>query len=129
MKVGTFELLVILLVAFLVLGPDQTLAYARKVGKGLRTLRIYMDSFTEDIRENVTEPLNELAQPLTELTKPIDDISKAVREPLNELDLSLRQTEAKLNSPSTPKQAKLPDPVEELEEAIPVENFNTEKGD
>lgn len=121
MKIGTMELVVILLVAFLVLGPDQTLAYARKIGKGLRTLRVYMNSFTEDIRENVTEPLNELTEPLAEIAKPLEDVAKTVQEPLRELDMTVKQSEIKLNSTSTAKtKAKAP-AVEELEEAIPVE--------
>lgn len=120
MKIGTLELVVILLVAFLVLGPDKTLAYTRKIGKGLRTLRVYMNSFTEDIRENVTEPLNELAEPLAEIAKPFDDIAKTVQEPLKELDMTVKQSEIRLNSTSTPKPKAAAPAVEELEEAIPI---------
>lgn len=126
MKIGTLELVVILLVAFLVLGPDRTLAYTRKIGKGLRTLKVYMDSFTDDIKENVTEPLNELTQPLTEIAKPLDDIARTVQEPLKELDMTVKQSEIKLNS-TTPAKPKTSVPaVEELEEAIPMQETEKE---
>lgn len=121
MKIGTLELVVILLVAFFVLGPDQTLAYTRKIGKGLRTLKVYMNSFTEDIRENVTEPLNELTEPLAEIAKPLEDVTKSVQEPLRELDMTVKQSEIKLNSTTTAKPKAAEPAVEELEEAIPIE--------
>lgn len=128
MKIGTFELLVILLVAFLVLGPDQTLAYTRKIGKALRTLKVYVNSFTEDIRENVSEPLSELTEPLSELgkplaeiAKPLDDVGKAVQEPLRELDIAVKQSSIKLNSTSSAGSPKAAAPaLEELEDAIPI---------
>lgn len=89
MKIGMMELVVILLVAFFVLGPEKTVAYSRKIGKALRTLRIYINSFTDDIRETVTEPLSELAEPVREamepigdLTKPLQDVTKAVQQPV-----------------------------------------------
>ena len=120
--IGTFELVVILLVAFLVLGPEKTLAYARKIGKGLRTLKVYVNSFTEDIRENVTEPLTELTQPLAEITKPLEDVTKLVQEPLQELDMTVKQSNIMLNSTSEAKpKAAAP---EELEEAIPIQQTN-----
>lgn len=121
MKIGTLELVVILLVAFFVLGPDQTLKYTRKIGKGLRTLKVYMNSFTEDIRENVTEPLNELTEPLAEITKPLEDMTKSVQDPLRELDMTVKQSEIKLNSTTTAKLKPAEPAVEELEEAIPIE--------
>lgn len=132
MKIGTMELLVILLVAFLVLGPDKTAMYTKKLGKGLRTLRIYMNSFTEDITETVTEPLQELQKPLEELKKPLEDLQKpleesidTVRAPIDELRSDIRMNDAKLRKPidlkSKPKaEKKASEPAAEVEEAIPV---------
>lgn len=128
MKIGTMELLVILLIAFLVLGPDRTAAYTKKLGKGLRTLRIYMNSFTEDVTETVTEPLRDLQQPLEELKKPFEDLQKpleeslqAVRAPMDELEQAVHVNDAKLKAPlelKTP--ADKPAEAEEPETAVPL---------
>ena len=137
MKIGTMELLVILLVAFLVLGPEKTALYTKKLGKGLRALRLYVNSFTEDLTESVTEPLQDLKQPLDDLQKPLKDLQKpleesvqAVRKPMDELETSLRLSDARLKAPVKDKLAQktaetgAPTPAaesaDELEEAISV---------
>ena len=128
MKIGMMELVVILLAAFFVLGPDKTVAYARKIGKGLRTLRIYVNSFTDDIRETVTEPLQELAEPVREamepisgLTKPLQDVTRAVQQPVDELKTAVWKSKTELNAPlaERPSQAAAED-TEVLEEAVPI---------
>ena len=105
MKIGTMELAVILLVAFLVLGPEQTARYTKKLGKALRTLRNYMNSFTEEITESVEEPLQDLREPLEELKKPFKELQKpledsvsAVRKPVNELEQAVRRSDTKLKA-------------------------------
>ena len=132
MKIGTMELVVILLVAFFVLGPEKTADYMKKVGKALRTLSIYMNSFTEDITESVTEPLQELQKPLEELKKPFEEMQKPleetvnlVRQPMDELEQSLRMNDAKLKAPldlkSSAKDEQTPSAdAEEPEEAVPL---------
>ena len=76
MKLGGAELLVILLVAFFVLGPDRPVRYARKTGKWLRVLKMYISSMTEDLKETVVEPLEELQEPLQEIWKPAGQLAK-----------------------------------------------------
>ena len=127
MKIGTMELVVILLVAFLVLGPDQTAIYTKKLGKALKTLRIYMNSFTEEITETVAEPLRDLREPLEELKKPFEELQKpledsvsAVQKPFNELEHTVRDNDSKLK-------ATLDKPLaaEDLEDAVAVEEAIT----
>jgi sec-independent protein translocase protein TatB len=89
MEIGTMELLVILLVAFLVLGPERTLIYARKMGKWLRTLKIYVNSFTDDLKETVIDPLQELQEPLKEMTRPLGDLTKTFGDSVNEMKVTL----------------------------------------
>lgn len=137
MKIGMMELVVILLVAFFVLGPEKTVAYSRKIGKALRTLRIYINSFTDDIRETVTEPLSELAEPVREamepisdLTKPLQDVTKAVQQPVDELKTAVWQSKTELNAPLSAKPASpaasSTENDDDLEEAVPVGSSDTE---
>lgn len=92
MKIGTMEIAVILLVAFFVLGPGDTVLFIRKLGKKLSKLKLYISSFTEDINETVVEPLREIPNPLQEIQQPLDELKKpleetmqALRQPLDEL--------------------------------------------
>ena len=41
MKIGFWELIVIVIVAFVFIGPDQLPVYAKKIGKMLRELKKY----------------------------------------------------------------------------------------
>ena len=41
MKIGFWELVVVVIVAFVFIGPDQLPVYAKKIGKMLRELKKY----------------------------------------------------------------------------------------
>ena len=57
MKIGFWELVVIVVVAFVFIGPDQLPVYAQKLGKMLRELKKYTGAASEEIQKNVVEPL------------------------------------------------------------------------
>ena len=63
MKIGFWELIVIVVVAFVFIGPDQLPVYAKKIGKMLRELKKYTGAASEEIQKNVVEPLNEIHRP------------------------------------------------------------------
>ena len=48
MKIGFWELIVIVIVAFVFIGPDQLPVYAKKIGKMLRELKKYTGAASED---------------------------------------------------------------------------------
>ena len=56
MKIGMWELILVVVVAFIFIGPDQLPVYARKFGKMLRDLRKYTGAASEEIQKNVVEP-------------------------------------------------------------------------
>lgn len=58
-----WELIVIVIVAFVFIGPDQLPVYAKKIGKMLRELKKYTGAASEEIQKNVVEPLNEIQAP------------------------------------------------------------------
>lgn len=89
MRIGVTELLLVLIVALLVLGPDKLPKYARKLGAALAEIRKASDEATREIRENVVEPLEEAQRPLREAMEPVEDLNRAVRENLNDVRTSL----------------------------------------
>ena len=88
MKIGTMELLLIFLIIFFVLGPEKTVLAARKLGKFLRTVKVYISSITGDLKETVEEPLKDIASPITDLTssiqQPVKDLTNAIQQPMKE---------------------------------------------
>ena len=70
MKIGFWELVVIVVIAFVFIGPDQLPVYAKKLGKMLRELKKYTGAASEEIQKNVVEPLNEIQAPLKEAVAP-----------------------------------------------------------
>ena len=78
MKIGFWELVVIVVIAFVFIGPDQLPVYAKKLGKMLRELKKHTGAASEEIQKNVVEPLNEIQAPLKEAVAPLTDIKKDI---------------------------------------------------
>ena len=53
MKIGFWELVVIVIVAFVFIGPDQLPVYAKKIGKMLRELKKYTGAASERSRRTL----------------------------------------------------------------------------
>ena len=59
MKIGFWELIVIVIVAFVFIGPDQLPVYAKKIGKMLRELKKYTGAASEAVSyTHLTLPTN-----------------------------------------------------------------------
>lgn len=80
MKIGWMELLVIVIVALVVVGPDKLPDYAKKFGKALKEFKKISSDLTNEITEDVVKPLNEAAKPLKEAAEPINDLSKSLKQ-------------------------------------------------
>ncbi len=127
MKIGTMEFIVIFLVVFFVLGPERTVLYARKLGKLLRTLKVYIGSITNDLRETVVEPLQELQEPLKDIAAPLEELTQVTQKSINELNSATYELRKPidLSKPAAPKATETKPEEEaalefaELEEAEP----------
>jgi sec-independent protein translocase protein TatB len=68
--VGGNELLVILLLAAIVLGPERLARSAREIGKFVRNVKNYLSSFTDELKaeldvvDSIKEVKDELKKPL-----------------------------------------------------------------
>src|SRR5690554_4764473 len=89
--IGFWEILIILVVALLVVGPDRLPGLAREVGTGVRKIRGFVTSVRSDIEQEFqTEELRKL---LNEQNKEIDQLKnlmKDTEEALRSTDESLR---------------------------------------
>ncbi len=97
------ELLVILVVAFLVFGPNKIPEIARKIGKGMNEMRRATDEIKREINkhgENLQKDLSADGSVLDDLKKTADDINKDlgdVAKPLNDIDNPIKP--GKKNAP------------------------------
>lgn len=95
MKIGTMELIVVLVVALLVLGPEKMPMYAKKAGRALRQVKDYTGEFTKEFNESVVEPVSKVREPLDKATKPIQTFKKEMKASFQEKP---KETEAAKNT-------------------------------
>ena len=114
MKIGFWELVVIVVIAFVFIGPDQLPVYAKKLGKMLRELKKYTGAASEEIQKNVVEPLNEIQAPLKEAVAPLTDIKKDIDNSVKDVTKSF--TGIGKTSKEEAAKAEQPEEVTELEE-------------
>ena len=88
MKIGFTELILVVIVAFVVIGPDKLPEYARKLGKMLRELKKYTGAASEEIQKNVVEPLNEIQAPIKEAVAPLTDLKKDIDDSMKDVTKS-----------------------------------------
>ena len=71
-KIGSMELIVILIVAMLAIGPERMPKAARTLGKAVGSFKKYMNDATSDLREASDE--------FREVTDEIADAQKTMRK-------------------------------------------------
>lgn len=102
MKIGPMEIVVIFVVALLVIGPNKLPEYARKFGQAMREFRKASEGITNEIKDNIVEPLEEAQKPLREAIEPITDLDKEIRGDIKDVTDSVNNI-GKPKKEDTPK--------------------------
>ncbi|MCL2757349.1 MAG: twin-arginine translocase TatA/TatE family subunit [Coriobacteriia bacterium] len=95
-SLGGAEWFIIILVAFLVFGPDKLPQIARTVGKYLRQFRTMQSQMSKKVKEEIYDPIKEdldplvkdlsaLKNPLEGLENPFKDITNPLKDPINDI--------------------------------------------
>ena len=79
-NVGWGEILVILVVAVIILGPDRLPDAARRLAKGLRKLRDWANNAQDQLKDNVDEEFGDLKE-FQETEKEISTIKTMGQKP------------------------------------------------
>lgn len=116
MKIGLWEIVVIVVVAMIVIGPDKLPEYARTAGKWLRQLRTYTDTATKEVKE-ITEPLKEITEPLKDITDPLNAIKKDITSSVTDVTKSINDIGKAPSKTQTAKQAAVDEELVELNDA------------
>lgn len=90
MRIGFTEIIVILIVALVVLGPDKLPIYMKKFGEAVREFKKYSGELTEDLKENVIAPLDEAQKPLREAMEPLENLDKELKSNVKDLEKSFK---------------------------------------
>ena len=88
-NISTGELLLILLVAFLVFGPDRIPAIARKIGRGLNEIRRASDEIKREINREADKIGNDLNVD-EEKFKEIKDTANEIREGVSKIGKKIK---------------------------------------
>ena len=118
MKIGFWELIVIVIVAFVFIGPDQLPVYAKKIGKMLRELKKYTGAASEEIQKNVVEPLNEIQAPLKEAVAPLTDIKKDIDSSMRDVTKSFTGIGKTCKEEAAKKQAETEEVTDLTEDTV-----------
>ena len=110
MKLGFGEILVILVVIMLVIGPDKLPEFAKKIGKALGEFRHATEDVSAELKENVLDPLDEAAAPIREAIEPIEEIKSSVNSNVRDMQRNL----GSIGRVSTRKKAEEPKPEPEI---------------
>ena len=73
LNLGTGEVLVILVVALVVLGPDKLPGAARQAGRWLGELRRLSSGFQAELRDALQEPVDQTPRSTTAVPPPQDE--------------------------------------------------------
>ena len=126
MRIGFTEILVSLMVALVVLGPDKLPLYMKKFGQAVREFKKYSGELTEDLKENVIAPLDEAQKPLREALEPLDNLDKELKANAKELETSIRDIgKGKPESAEKAECAETTEPKIALQESAPAEETKT----
>lgn len=118
MKIGPLELVVIFVVALLVIGPNKLPEVAKKLGLAMKEFKKASESITNEIKESVVEPLDEMQKPLRDAVSPITDAEKEIRSSLKEVTDSVNNIgKPKKEAPVSPAAGALEQSAAETENA------------
>lgn len=114
-NIGGWEILAVLVLLMVVVGPDRLPEMARKIGRGIAQARAQMSSMSDEVRGVVDDPA---MQPLREIgefaMRPRQKLSEIVRMAEFDLHEEAAQVKALLDAPvqpeASPTIADLPEP-------------------
>lgn len=119
MKLGFWEILVILIVALLVIGPDKLPYYTKKLGVALKEFRKVSADVTKEVRESVIDPLEEAQRPLREAIEPLEELKKDIEGNLTSVEKDFKNIGKPKKEPAKKETAKKEPAEEQTVEAAP----------
>src|SRR6185437_846729 len=92
--IGGTQIIVVLIVAFFVLGPERLPEVARQIARGVRTLRNY----AADVQGQFEGEIGGLRDQFGDIQRDLSSTQQSLRSGLSDLDSSLRAVHGEVNS-------------------------------
>lgn len=104
--IGLPEIILILIVAVIIVGPKRLPEYAAQIARAIRQMRGYATDVTAQMREE----LNELTREYEEMRKELDDVRRGAEKDVDsvtrEVDRTIRDAPAIIESSGEPDPSK-----------------------
>jgi Tat protein translocase TatB subunit len=111
--IGLPELIIILIVAVIVVGPKRLPEVAVQIARAIRQLRGYATDVTAQMRSELDELTREYEQVRKELREFRQDATKDLDSVSREVDRTVREAPAIIESSAEPEPKKRPSPPRE----------------
>lgn len=127
-KIGMGELLLILVIAIVVLGPDKVPQVARALGKGIRSVKKYIHETTKDL-EDIQE-LKDLQKDVTDIQKDLkvmgQGLEHSLKTEVQTVENDIASAEEAITSAVEAPEAE-PAETDIIPETVPVSNTTQEE--
>lgn len=105
--IGFTEILVILLVALVVIGPERLPQVARTLGNYWGRVQRYVNKVKRDVNESIE--LDELRELERQAKSGADELQRSIQQAANDIELDLRQTGNQVGQAVHDAQSALPE--------------------
>lgn len=125
-SIGASEIILILLIAFIVVGPQDLPKVARAIARGIKKLRLIFSDVANEM--GINEIKSEVKNVRTEVqntVKAVDiradlkeaekEIDKTLKETEKDINTQIRETKAELDRVGAEVKSNLPDPTNDTE--------------
>jgi TatA/E family protein of Tat protein translocase len=117
MGIGPLELLLVLIIGFLILGPDKLPGMAAKAGQLYRNFKKATFDLTKTISEDVSSEKKTISEDLSSISKTItEDVLSESKAESDSVTASEAKSDQKSNARNSQKPTTLPDSDEDLDE-------------
>ena len=90
-KIGTGELLIILIIALFVVGPEKLPTLAKAAGKAIAGFKKYMNEVTDELKEE-SEDFKSISKEVNKIKK---DVTSSILILLTSLEMLLKSTRSR----------------------------------
>lgn len=121
--VGVSEIIIVLLILFVVGGPENTVKWARELGRWIRKARQMWTSVVKELESDLGEDGKEILDAARELGKGVQDIRtmQPARKLLSETSHAVEEIASELEAPVQSKTTSTsPDPTPPAEDQKPA---------
>ena len=126
--IGPMELILVLVLALLIFGPDQLPQIGAKLGKSVREMRRATRDFSREVdaaRQAIESPMNEIKQPFQDMAQPFQDI-KSTAATITQVAQTIKNPAKAIRASVMSELSRTDEPEEERADVMPAQSETKE---